>query len=194
MIARPAPMRDAILAALRTAPHGLTALQVGAITGQRSPALDTALCTMGKRGHLAVLRRAPKSLFFATAEALEAARPAVEAERAETLQSTRGRQAEARREADRVRAKLRYRKAPAARAPRATKVAKPKVAKIAKKVDLSKSAKWPQAEPIKPRVRTGPRTGWGPDDPMRETPDTIYTYCSAPLLSGGLHTNTHSQF
>ena len=189
---RPSPLRDQIAAALRAAPHGLTAQQVGAITGQRSPALDTALCTMGKRGHLAVLRRAPKSLFFATAEALEAARPAVEAERAETLQSTRGRQAEARREADRVRAKLRYRKAPAARAPRAPKVAKPKVAKIAKKVDLSKSAKWPQAEPIKPRVRTGPRTGWGPDDPMVFTDTTRVTrYPTHPI---GLGTNTHSQF
>lgn len=184
MTGRASPKRDAVLAVLRSNSAGATNAQLIDATRRSAMLINSMLKTLVAAGKAFVIPRCPRSLYFASVEAMEAARPAaveaLAAAKREAVAKRTTRRKLASQELSRVR-KVQHVKAKAVRI---------KAPKSAKAVALKT---WPQAEPIKPRIRPGPRSGWGPDDPMHITPNTVRTYCSAPLPSG-FCSNTHSQF
>ena len=169
------PVRPVVLAMLTNHPAGMTAQQLTAATGLQCDQVTSALYGLTSLAQAFVIPYSRRSVFFATASDMEAAREAVAAARVTTAEIMRARSVQ--------------RKAAAvARAPAVKAAPKPKPPKPALK-------RGPKFELNKPaaRIRTGPRTGWGPDDPMTITPNTIYTPCPSPRLAG-FRSNTHSQF
>lgn len=183
---RASPKRDAITAALRSAPGGMTNGQVVAATGQSTARVAATLKNMIGLGLVFAIPCNPYGRYFASAEQMEAARPGVVAAQAALKAGCVERRTDRLRAASRARADVRKAKRAEAKAIRVKAKAKARAA-------FSPAQKCrPKVASTKPAQPAG-RKGWGPNDPMHRTPNTIYTFCPSPAPTG-FRSNTHSQF
>lgn len=86
----PAPVQEEILETLRAGhPHGMNMKEIRAAMGRTRNQLDQIMSRMLGCGRLWVIYAKPRSRYYPTEEAMEAARPIVEAEEAAIRQAIR---------------------------------------------------------------------------------------------------------
>lgn len=170
----PAPVQDEILATLRAGPPlGMTLHEIRAAMGRTGAQLEQTMSQMLSAGRLWVTYAKPRSRYYPTAEAMEAAKQIVEAEEAAIRNATRV----AARERARVARLERNRAERAARPPKVT-AAKPadvpakahcwkrvpvvasanEMPVLVKSVAPRKNAKAPAGPPEVVGLETAPRT------------------------------------
>lgn len=163
-------LQSTVLDALAPLKSGATIAEISKITGLASTSITSAIIRMRAVGQIFCIHRPMRSRYFACPVVCAAAEPQVLAMWAAHDAS----RAERKRLYEAAAHRLSYVRLTVPRAinPAFVNSVKP--------------------EKAKPKVATPTRKGWGRNDPVHITADTIITIC--PPLPRALRTNTHSQY